>query len=51
MFNQQEIDTLYFTLKNNIKSLTNVDKLNELTTQQKTEFNYELNLLEKLNKL
>ena len=48
---QKEIDRLYFDLKNYIKVLFNVDKLNELTQDQKEESKIELNLIEKFSKL
>jgi len=48
---QKEIDRLYFDLKNYIKVLFNVDKLNELTQDQKEECKIELELIEKFSKL
>ena len=48
---QKEIDRLYFDLKDYVKVLYNVDKLNELTENEKEESKIELNLIEKFSKL
>ena len=48
---QREIDRLYFDLKDYVKVLYNVDKLNELTENEKEESKIELNLIEKFSKL
>lgn len=48
---QREIDRLYFDLKDYVKVLYNVDKLNELTESDKKESKIELNLIEKFSKL
>lgn len=48
---QKEIDRLYFDLKDYVKVLYNVDRLNELTENEKEESKIELNLIEKFSKL
>ena len=48
---QREIDRLYFDLKDYVKVLYNVDRLNELTENEKEECKIELNLIEKFSKL
>lgn len=48
---QKEIDRLYFDLKDYIKTLYNVDKLKDLTKDQKSECKIELELIEKFSKL
>jgi len=48
---QREIDRLYFDLKDYVKVLYNVDRLNELSQDQKEECKIELNLIEKFSKL
>ena len=48
---QREIDRLYFDLKDYVKVLYNVDRLNELTQDQKEECKIELDLIEKFSKL
>ena len=48
---QREIDRLYFDLKDYVKILYNVDRLNELTPDQKEECKIELQLIEKFSKL
>ena len=48
---QREIDRLYFDLKDYVKVLYNVDRLNELTENEKEECKLELNLIEKFSKL
>ena len=48
---QNEIDRLYFTLKDYIKMVNDVDKLNELNITQQEMYNTDLKLLNKLSKL
>lgn len=48
---QKEIDRLYFDLKDYVKVLYNVDRLNELTESNKEECKIELQLIEKFSKL
>ena len=48
---QKEIDRLYFDLKDYVKTLYNVDRLNELTENEKEESKIELNLIKKFSKL
>ena len=48
---QNEINRLYFTLKDYIKMVNDVDKLNELIITQQEMYNTELKLLNKLSKL
>ena len=48
---QKEIDRLYFDLKDYVKTLYYVDKLNDLTEDQKNECKIELELIEKFSKL
>ena len=48
---QKEINRLYFDLKDYVKVLYNVDRLNELTENEKEECKIELNLIEKFSKL
>ena len=48
---QKEIDRLYFDLKDYVKVLYNVDRLNELTENEKEECKIELQLIEKFSKL
>lgn len=48
---QKEIDRLYFDLKDYIKTLYYVDKLKDLTEDQKNECKIELELIEKFSKL
>ena len=48
---QKEIDRLYFDLKDYIKTLYYVDRLNELSESDKEECKIELNLIEKFSKL
>jgi hypothetical protein len=48
---QKEIDRLYFDLKHYVKTLYNVDRLNELSENEKEECKLELNLIEKFSKL
>ena len=42
---QQQIDTIYFATKNFIKYTANVDRLNELTEQQKIDYRNELEIV------
>ena len=48
---QQQIDRLYFNLKDYVKVLADVDRLTELTEQDKTMLQTELELIEKFSKL
>lgn len=48
---QKEIDRLYFNLKDYVKTLYYVDKLNDLTEDEKKECKIELDLIEKFSKL
>ena len=48
---QKEIDRLYFDLKDYVKTLYNVDRLNELTESNKEECKIELELINKFSKL
>ena len=48
---QKEIDRLYFDLKDYVKTLYNVDRLNELSENDKEESKIELNLINKFSKL
>lgn len=48
---QIEIDRLYFDLKNYVKTLYNVDRLNELSENEKEECKIELELINKFSKL
>lgn len=48
---QKEIDRLYFDLKDYIKTLYYVDRLNDLTEDQKNECKIELELIKKFSKL
>ena len=48
---QKEIDRLYFDLKDYIKTLYYVDRLNELSESDKKECKIELDLIEKFSKL
>ena len=48
---QKEIDRLQFDLKNYVKTLYNVDRLNELSEIEKEECKIELELREKFSKL
>ena len=48
---QKEIDRLYFDLKDYVKTLYYVDRLNELSESDKEECKIELNLIEKFSKL
>lgn len=46
-----EINKLYFTLRDYIKTVNNVNKLNELNITQQVMYKKELELLNKLSKL
>lgn len=48
---QQQIDKLYFALKDYVKISNNVDYLNELNEFEKEEFKTELELIKKFSKL
>jgi len=48
---QQQIDRLYFNLKDYVKTLADVDKLSELTQTQQELFKIELELINKFVKL
>ena len=48
---QKEIDRLYFDLKDYVKTLYNVDRLNELSENDKEECKIELNLINRFSKL
>ena len=48
---QQQIDRIYFSLKDYVKTLADVDRLTELTEQDKTMLKPELELIEKFSKL
>ena len=48
---QREIDRLYFDLKDYLKTLYNVDRLNELSESDKEECKIELELIKKFSKL
>lgn len=48
---QQQIDRMYFDLKDYVKTLANIDKLSELTETQKELFKIELELINKFSKL
>ena len=48
---QNEIDIIYFRLKDYIKISNNIDYLKELTEVENEEFKVELELIEKFSKL
>jgi hypothetical protein len=48
---QQQIDRLYFNLRDYVKSLADVDRLTELTRSQQEIFKIELELINKFSKL
>ena len=48
---QKEIDRLYFTIKDYIKIVNDVDRLNELNITQQEMYKEELKLLNKLSKI
>tara|TARA_R100000231_G_C5188272_1_gene123445 strand:+ start:273 stop:464 length:192 start_codon:yes stop_codon:yes gene_type:complete len=48
---QKEIDRLYFTIKDYIKIVNDVDRLNELNISQQEMYKSELELIKKFSKL
>ena len=48
---QQQIDRMYFDLRDYVKSLADVDRLTELTRSQQELFKIELELINKFSKL
>lgn len=48
---QQQIDRMYFDLRDYVKSLADVDRLTELTRSQQEIFKIELELINKFSKL
>lgn len=48
---QQQIDRLYFNLRDYVKVLADIDRLTELTSSQQELFKIELELIEKFSKL
>lgn len=48
---QQQIDRLYFDLRDYVKTLADVDKLSELTRSQLEIFKIELELIKKFSKI
>tara|TARA_R100001480_G_C4589883_1_gene161335 strand:+ start:216 stop:389 length:174 start_codon:yes stop_codon:yes gene_type:complete len=48
---QREIDSIYFDLKDYVKTLNNVDQLSELNISQQQLFQTELNLIKKFANL
>ena len=48
---QNEIDTIFFTIKNFVKFTANVDRLYELDEQQRVDYRNELKIIEKFSKL
>ena len=48
---QNEIDRIYFALKDYVKMSNDVDYLNELNECQKEEFKTELEIIENFSKL
>ena len=48
---QNEIDKIYFSLKDYVKMLNDVDYLNELNRFQKAAFKTELEIIENFSKL
>ena len=47
---QKEIDRLYFTLKDYVKILNDVDRLGELNISQQEMYKSELDLIKKFSK-
>ena len=47
---QKEIDRLYFTLKDYVKVLNDVDRLSELNISQQEMYKSELDLIKKFSK-
>ena len=48
---QQEIDLLYFDLRDYVKTIANVDRLSQMTEEDKIMLQPELNLINKFSKL
>jgi predicted nucleotide-binding protein (sugar kinase/HSP70/actin superfamily) len=48
---QQQIDRLYFSLKDYIKTIADIDKLSDLTSTEREIFRIELELIEKFSEL
>jgi hypothetical protein len=48
---QQQIDRLYFSLKDYVKTLADVDNLSELTRSQLEIFEIELELIKKFSEI
>tara|TARA_B100000925_G_C21791887_1_gene380861 strand:+ start:290 stop:454 length:165 start_codon:yes stop_codon:yes gene_type:complete len=48
---QKEIDRLYFTLKDYVKVLNDVDRLNDLNINQQEMYKSELDLIKKFSQL
>jgi hypothetical protein len=48
---QQQVDRVYFSLKDYIKTLADVDRLNDLTSTQKEIFKIELEVILKLSEI
>ena len=48
---QQQIDRMYFDLRDYVKSLADVDRLTELTRSQQEIFKIELELIKKFSQL
>jgi len=48
---QKEIDRLYFTLKDYVKVLNDVDRLNDLNISQQEMYKSELDLIKKFSQL
>lgn len=48
---QNEIDRIYFALKDYVKMSNNVDRFSELNEFQKEEFKTELEIIENFSKL
>jgi len=48
---QQQIDRMYFDLRDYVKSLADVDRLTELNIVQQQEFEIELELIKKFSQL
>jgi len=48
---QQQIDRLYFSLKDYVKTSADVDRLNDLTPSQKEIYKNELEIILQLSKL
>jgi len=48
---QQQIDRLYFSLRDYVKTIADIDRLTELTSSQQEIFKIELELIQKFSKL